>query len=107
MAAKKGNFRREKEEQAQALEAAGLVDDEKAKEDAERMAEGRTRGRQGLALLRVSVGFTPDVYDYAQTMARLHGKTITSYITDMLKADREKNMEIYQRAKDLLQEIQE
>lgn len=103
------DYRRKKqEEHAAALEAVGVpAADEKAKKDAEALAEGRTRGRQGLALLRVSVGFTPDVYDYAQTMARIHGKTITSYITDMLKADREKNLDVYQRVKALLDEVQD
>lgn len=103
----KGFKREQQQEQeaAAAYSAAGLpADNEQAKQAAQAIAETRKRGQP---VFRVSVGFTPDVYDYVNTMAGIQGKSLTAYLVDMLAKDREKNESTYQAAKALREQIQE
>ena len=94
-----------KQEADNAYNAAGLpADNEQAKQAAAAMAETRKRGQP---MFRVSVGFTPDVYDYVNTMAGIQGKSLTAYLVDMLAKDREKNESTYQAAKALREQIQD
>lgn len=81
-----------------------LTDREQQKREVEALAETRKRGQP---VLRVSVGFTPDVYDYIETMAFIQHMSLTAYIVDMLRKDREKNESIYQAAKALRAGIKE
>lgn len=97
-------FRKQQETEA-AYNAAGLpADNDQAKQAAAAMAETRKRGQP---MFRVSVGFTPEVYDYVNTMAGIQGKSLTAYLVDMLAKDREKNESTYQAAKALREKIQE
>ena len=97
-------FRKQQETEA-AYNAAGLpADNDQAKQAAAAMAETRKRGQP---MFRVSVGFTPDVYDYVNTMAGIQGKSLTAYLVDMLAKDREKNESTYQAAKALREKIQD
>ena len=97
-------FRKQQETEA-AYNAAGLpADNDQAKQAAAAMAETRKRGQP---MFRVSVGFTPEVYDYVNTMAGIQGKSLTAYLVDMLAKDREKNESTYKAAKALREQIQE
>lgn len=98
-------FRKQEQEAAAAYSAAGLpAANDKAKQEAQAVAETRKRGQP---VFRVSVGFTPEVYDYVNTMAGIQGKSLTAYLVDMLAKDREKNESTYQAAKALREQIQE
>ena len=101
-------FRKEQRQEMEttaAYTAAGLqTDKEQAKKKAQEVAETRKHGQP---LFRVSVGFTPEVYDYINTMAGIQGKSLTAYLVDMLAKDREKNESTYQAAKALRAEIKE
>lgn len=92
-------FRKQEQDAAAAYNAAGIpADNEQAKQAAQAMAETRKRGQP---MLRVSVGFTPEVYDYIETMAGLDGKSLTAYLVDLLAKDREKKESVYQKMKAL------
>ena len=94
-----------KQEAEAAYNAAGLpADNEQAKQAAAAMAETRKRGQP---LFRVSIGFTPEVYDYVDAMAHLQHKSLTAYIVDMLAKDREKNEKVYQEFKALQEKYAE
>lgn len=98
-------FRKQEQDAAAAYNAAGIpADNEQAKQEAQALADTRKRGQP---VFRVSVGFTPEVYDYVNTMAGIQGKSLTAYLVDMLAKDREKNESTYQAAKALREQIQE
>jgi hypothetical protein len=92
-------FRKQEQETAAAYSAAGLpAANEQAKQEAQAMAETRKRGQP---VFRVSVGFTPDVYEYINTMAHVDNTSLTGYLIKLLAKDRERNEEIYQAYKAL------
>lgn len=101
-------FKKPQQVEAETKEAytdAGILTDrEQQKREVEALAETRKRGQP---VLRVSVGFTPEVYDYIETMAFIQHMSLTAYIVDMLRKDREKNESIYQAAKALRAGIKE
>jgi len=98
-------FRKQEQDAAAAYNAAGIpADNEQAKQEAQALADTRKRGQP---VFRVSVGFTPEVYDYVNTMAGIQGKSLTAYLVDMRAKDREKNESTYQAAKALREQIQE
>lgn len=98
-------FRKQEQDAAAAYNAAGIpADNEQAKQEAQALADTRKRGQP---VFRVSIGFTPEVYDYVNTMAGIQGKSLTAYLVDMLAKDREKNESTYQAAKALREQIQE
>ena len=98
-------FRKQEQDTNAAYNAAGVpADNDQAKKEAQAMAETRKRGQP---IFRVSVGFTPEVYDYVNTMAGIQGKSLTAYLVDMLAKDREKNESTYQAAKALRAEIKD
>lgn len=57
-----------------------------------------TSGRKGLKLPRINMAFSPQNYDYIQTMARVRGETLTTFVNRILDESREKNNELYQSA---------
>ena len=89
---------KEQEAQQAYTDAGLLTDKEQQKQEAAAVADTRKRGQP---VFRVSVGFTPEVYDYVNTMAYVRNKSLTAYLVDMLAKDREKNESIYQEAKAL------
>lgn len=92
-------YKTQEHDTAAAFSAAGIpAANEQAKQEAQAMADTRKRGQP---MFRVSVGFTPEVYDYVNTMAGICGTSLTGYLVDMLQKDREKNEKIYQDAKAL------
>lgn len=98
-------FKTKEQDTAAAYSAAGIpAANEQAKQEAEAMADTRKRGQP---VFRVSVGFTPEVYDYVNTMAGIYGTSLTGYLVDMLAKDREKNESTYQAAKALRASLQE
>jgi len=81
------------------MEAAIEADAERKRAAAEAR---RTQGRKGYAMPRLNISLTPSGYEYVQVMARLNGKSVTRYISDLVDKDAEKNAERYRKARELL-----
>ena len=67
-------------------------------EAAELLAQYKTSGRKGLELPRINVAFTPDLYLYIRTMARVTGQTYTDFINDVMRQYMDAHREIYDQA---------
>ena len=70
-----------------------------AEERLQRMAEGATQGCKGIKLRRINMGFTPEVYDYISTMARVRGESIATFTRYIFTRSMDENREIYEKAK--------
>lgn len=64
----------------------------------ELLSSGNTSGRKGVKLSRINMAFTPENYDFIQTMARVRGETLTSFVNDMVTKYREEHGELYRKA---------
>ena len=69
-------------------------------EAAQFLAEGQTSGRKGMKLPRINVAFTPEVYNYVRTMARVRGETLTDFINHVLRQSMDGNAEVYAKAQE-------
>lgn len=58
----------------------------------------RTSGRKGLKIPRINMGFTPDIYEYIQTMSRVSGISMTDFVNLALRQHRDDHKEIYEKA---------
>lgn len=81
------------------MEAAIEADAERKRAAAEAR---RTQGRKGFAMPRLNISLTPSGFEYVQVMARISGKSVTRYISDLVDRDAEKNAERYRKARELL-----
>ena len=61
----------------------------------ERMALMQTRGRKGVHLPRINMGFTPENHDFIKTMALITGQTMTEFLNDIIKQYREEYGQVY------------
>ena len=68
-------------------------------EQAQFMAEGKTKGRKGCKAVRINMAFTPEVHEYIKTMARVRGESITDFTNKVFEQHMKENREIYERAK--------
>lgn len=59
---------------------------------------GKTAGLKGVKLQRINMGFTPDVYDYIRTMARVSGLTMTDFVNKALREHLEQHQGVYDKA---------
>ncbi len=50
---------------------------------------------------RLNLALKPELYDYVVTMAGLRGESVTEYLNQLIATNREKNLDIYQAAKEL------
>lgn len=60
---------------------------------------GTTQGRKGCKALRINMAFTPEMYEYIKTMARVRGESITDFTNHILRQSMEDNAELYEQAK--------
>lgn len=58
-----------------------------------------TAGRKGLKLPRINMAFSPDNYQYVQTMSKACGESLTQFVNRIIKLSRENNAEAYEQAK--------
>lgn len=49
-------------------------------------------------LPRINMAFSPDNYDFIQTMARVRGETLTAFVNDIMDKAREENADLYRKA---------
>lgn len=69
-------------------------------------AQGKTRGRKGVKMLRINMAFSPEVYDYIKTMSQYSGMTITDFTELVFQKSLEKNAALYEQAKGFRQSIE-
>lgn len=62
------------------------------------MNEMRTSGRKGVKMPRINMAFSPEVYEYIQTMSRVRGETMTKFINHEMKKSMKENADIYAKA---------
>lgn len=67
-------------------------------ETQEFMNQNSTSGRKGLKLPRINMAFSPINYDYIQTMSRVRGETLTTFVNRIMDESRAANNELYQEA---------
>ena len=61
-------------------------------------SQGRTQGRAGCKAHRINMAFTPEVYNFITTMAKVRGESVTAFVNGILKKAIEDNAETYQQA---------
>lgn len=76
-------------------------------EKAEREAIGKTQGRKGCKATRINMAFWSENHEFIKTMARISGKTMTEYTNLVIAKYREEHPDIYQRAKDLISDLEQ
>lgn len=68
-------------------------------EQAKRAANLKTQGRKGCKAVRINTAYTPENYEYVQTMARLHGQSLTAFVNKLIDKHREENADLYEQIK--------
>ena len=68
-------------------------------EQAERAADLKTQGRKGCKAVRINMAFTPENYEYIQTMSRLRGQSLTAFVNKLIDKHREQNADLYEQIK--------
>ena len=69
-----------------------------AQEAQEFLSEMKTTGRKGLKAPRINMAFTPEMYEYIQTMARVSGMTLTDFVNLAMKQHKEEHKDLYEQA---------
>ena len=62
------------------------------------MQEMKTTGRKGVKLPRINLAFAPDTYEYVQTMARVRGETLTTFVNLAIREHMKEHADIYKKA---------
>lgn len=60
--------------------------------------QGRTQGRAGCKAHRFNMAFSPEVYEFIHTMAKVRGESVTAFVNGILEKAMKDNAEIYQQA---------
>lgn len=60
--------------------------------------QGKTQGRAGCTSNRINMAFTPEVYEFVCTMARVRGETMTKFVNHIIAQSMEQYNDIYQQA---------
>jgi hypothetical protein len=77
--------------------------------EAEKLAfknEFRTSGRRCVKLPRINMAFTQENYDYINIMSRVRGETLTQFVNFIISKNRELNADLFDRAIELINDIQ-
>ena len=75
-------------------------------EQKERIDSMRTSGRKGCKMPRINVAFSGPNYEFVSIMSRIHGKSLTRYVNDLITAYREEHPDLYEKALALIAEAQ-
>lgn len=67
-------------------------------EAAEFLSTLKTAGRKGVKLPRINMAFTPELFDYIKTMARVSGITQTEFVNSVLAQYKAEHSEQYEKA---------
>ena len=60
----------------------------------------KSAGRKGIKLPRINLAFTPENYEYIQTMSRVRGESLTAFVNWMVKTHKDQNIEMYNKARE-------
>ena len=60
---------------------------------------GKTQGRKGAKAIRFNMAFSPAVYQYIQTMARVRGESVTQFTNYVFQQSMKDNADLYEKAK--------
>lgn len=61
-------------------------------------SQGRTQGRAGCKAHRFNMAFSPEVYNFITTMAKVRGESVTAFVNGILEKAMKDNAEVYQQA---------
>jgi hypothetical protein len=64
-----------------------------------------TQGGKGQKLPRINMAFQPYLLEYLQIISRVAGESITKYVNDLVRLDRRRKFNIYERGKELFKEM--
>lgn len=80
----------------------GVQPEDEAQAALEAQEAFKTQGNKGMKMPRINMAFTPSNLDFIRVMAGISGQSMTQYVNSVIEAERERNGERYQRAKDLM-----
>jgi len=83
----------------------GVQPEDEAQAALDAQEDFKTQGRRGMKLPRINMAFTPTNLDFIRVMAGISGQSMTQYVNAVIEAERQRNGEIYQRAKDLIKDL--
>ncbi len=89
----------------QAISPKGRQGTASPEEAAERAAAMQTQGRKGCKNIRINMAFTPENHAFLQTMARLHGQTLTKFCNMVIARYRKEHPEEYAEAKAIIDRL--
>ena len=64
-----------------------------------------TQGKAGMKAERINMAFSPANYEFMRVMAGLHKMTLTKYVNHLIEEERKRSAELYQKAKDLMNNL--
>ena len=68
--------------------------------------QGETRGRKGVKMPRINLAITPSNLDYVKIMCRTTGQTYQEFMNTLILQHKETHAETYNKAKELLKDLQ-
>ena len=72
-----------------------------SEKEAQEMREaGTTQGRKGCKAVRINMAFSPDLYDYIRTMARVRGESVTKFTNFVFRQSMAENETLYKKAQE-------
>ena len=64
-----------------------------------------TQGKRGMKADRMNMAFSHENFEYMRTMAGLHKMTMTKFINKLIEEDRQRNADLYEKAKSLMSDL--
>lgn len=64
-----------------------------------------TQGKAGMKAERINMAFSPANYEFMRVMAGIHKMTLTKYINHLIEEERKRSADLYQKAKDLMNNL--
>jgi len=61
-----------------------------------------TQGKKGQKLPRINMAFSPENLDYLQIISRIEGTSITNFVNQLVKKDRDRRADEVERARSIL-----
>lgn len=64
-----------------------------------------TQGKRGMKSDRMNMAFSHENFEYMRTMAGLHKMTMTKFVNKLIEEDRQRNADLYEKAKSLMSDL--
>lgn len=88
----------DREEQEKSKRGPRTFHDGTSAEDRAALENMQTGGRKGLKLPRINMAFTPDVFDYINTMSVVSGLNKTEFVNKVVKEHMKDHADLYEQA---------